>query len=73
MCLTVPSILVQLNRYEEAVELINNCRGMIKRSSEKLLLSGYLDLMLASIYVYNNSKVKYGDVESLILKAKETF
>lgn len=55
LCLTVPSILVQMSRYQEAVEIIKHCRQF--SSHKTILLHGYLDLMLASIYVYNNSQV----------------
>ena len=47
---TVSSILVELNRFEEAEELINYSNEF--SGQEKILLNGRLELMLASILVF---------------------
>ena len=52
LCVTVPSILVILNRFDEAVELIVQCRNLGGIRDKPLLIHGYLDLMLSSIYVF---------------------
>jgi hypothetical protein len=71
MCLTVPSILVQLNRLDEAIELIKQCK-QFGGQDKPLLLHGYLDLMLASIYTNYNLETT-GTTERLLKNARETF
>jgi hypothetical protein len=71
LCVTVPSILVQLGRYEEAIEVIQQCRTF--GSPKKLFMHGYLDLMLASIYVFNNSNKPCKEIKQLLENARSIF
>jgi len=52
LCLCVPSILAELNRFQEALEVIEVCRKF--GGTRRLLLHGYLDLMNASIQIYTD-------------------
>jgi hypothetical protein len=53
LCQTLPSILIELNRFDEAEEIISHCQKF--NNGKGLLLHGILDLMSASITVYKES------------------
>ena len=75
MCLTVPSILIELMRYDEAEELIEQC--MKFNSGKRMLLHARLELMHASILVFKCSsqrqKQRDPKISELLKNARDTF
>ena len=53
LCLTVPSILIELLRYDEAEEMIVHCKKF--NGGKRILLHARLELMQASIFVFKGN------------------
>lgn len=53
LCLTVPSILIELLRYDEAEEMIVHCKKF--NGGKSILLHARLELMQASIFVFKGN------------------
>jgi len=52
MCCTVPSILIELNKFDEAKKLMEQCRRI--RPGEKITLHAMIELMCVSLKLYED-------------------
>lgn len=71
LCLTVPSILVMIDKHEQAIDFIKVVRKFSKQKD--LEMHAKLDLMRASIYIHKNSPKEAQEVLKLLERAKKGF
>ena len=78
LCLTVPSILIELIRYDEAEEMIAHCKKF--NGGKRILLHAELELMQASIFVFKGNTQRsrttqktHHEILGLLNSARKTF
>lgn len=69
--MTLPSILLELNRLDEAEEIIIMCKKI--GGKHKLLLHGYLALMHASKHLSEKAKVNEEEIKLWLKEAHAVF
>ena len=66
---TVPSVLVELERPREAEDLIVRVGGLIKRTGQNLPVAGALNLLLGSMSMHAQSRVNFDVTKQFIKRA----